>query len=119
MVVAATGTKIGSPDCSSLIAPTEVVSAVIMRRSGTGQPPGKGGTHMAKSSRQTFKKRQRELAKKQKSEDKAKRLAARRGDEGSEENPEAAVAKPAEDEDGKPTLKIVPVGGSSPKSDRS
>jgi hypothetical protein len=74
---------------------------------------------MAKSSRQTFKKRQRELAKKQKSEDKAKRLAARRGEEGSEENPEGAAAKPVESDDGKPTLKIVPVGGSSSKSDKS
>jgi len=71
---------------------------------------------MAKSSRQTFKKRQRELAKKQKSEDKAKRLAARRGDGVSEDQEEEVVPESAKSDDGKPTLKIVPVGGSSPKS---
>jgi len=35
---------------------------------------------MAKRSKQTFRKRQRELAKKRKKEAKAERLAARRGD---------------------------------------
>jgi hypothetical protein len=73
---------------------------------------------MAKSSRQTFKKRQRELAKKQKKEDKARRLAARREEGNSENNKEETGSRPAESNDGKPTLKIIPVGGSSPKSDK-
>jgi hypothetical protein len=51
---------------------------------------------MAKSSRQTFRKRQRELAKKQKKEDKAKRLAARRAgesDQSIEEMPDSTEKK--------------------------
>ncbi len=67
---------------------------------------------MAKSNRQTFKKRQRESAKKQKKEDKSKRLAARRGD-GSPEDPEEAKPETVKTEDGKMTLKIVPVSGSN------
>jgi len=41
---------------------------------------------MAKRSKQTFRKRQRELAKKRKKEAKAERLAARRGDKTGEED---------------------------------
>ncbi|HUU03853.1 MAG TPA: hypothetical protein VM425_20625 [Myxococcota bacterium] len=73
---------------------------------------------MAKSSRQTFKKRQKEITKKQKKEDKAKRLAARRGDPVSDEKVEGVVSASIESKDGKPTLKIVAVGGSAPKSER-
>ena len=53
---------------------------------------------MAKASRQTFKKRQREMAKKQKREDKAKRLATRKiGENGEvveEEKVESTQAEP-------------------------
>ena len=74
---------------------------------------------MTKSSRQTFKKRQRELAKKQKKEDKAKRLAARRGDGSSDDKEEEVGSDSVGSADEKPTLKIVPVGGSPPKSDKT
>ncbi len=73
---------------------------------------------MAKSSRQTFKKRQKEMAKKQKKEDKAKRLAARRGVPDSDDNKEILASASIESSDGKPTLKIVAVGGSLPKSEK-
>ena len=73
---------------------------------------------MAKSSRQTFKKRQRESAKKQKKEDKSKRLAARRGDLPPEEEPKEVISDPDETDDGLPKLKITLVGGSSTKSDK-
>ncbi|MBN2493206.1 MAG: hypothetical protein JXR96_01340 [Deltaproteobacteria bacterium] len=64
---------------------------------------------MGRSSRQSFKKRQRELSKKQKRQDKVARLAARRaGDTGDEE-----AAPAPEDPDGKPRLKIIVTGGPS------
>ena len=55
---------------------------------GTGgdKPRGKVGVGMAKRSKQTFRKRQRELAKKRKKEAKAERLAARRGDKTGEDD---------------------------------
>ena len=46
---------------------------------------------MAKRSKQTFRKRQRELAKKRKKEAKAERLAARRAGEKTGEEEEAAI----------------------------
>jgi len=72
---------------------------------------------MAKSGRQTFKKRQKEMAKKQKREDKAKRLAARRGKTDTDEDKEKTEKEAPASEDGKPTLKIVQVGGSA-KTDK-
>jgi hypothetical protein len=65
---------------------------------------------MAKASRQTFKKRQREMAKKQKREDKAKRLAARKiGENGeviAEEEVETVSAEP-ESMEKKPGLVVT------------
>ncbi len=66
---------------------------------------------MAKSSRQTFKKRQKEMAKKQKKEDKARRLAARRnGGQADDIEEKQKVIEYSKDE--KPTLKIFVSGGS-------
>ena len=72
---------------------------------------------MAKSSRQTFRKRQREIDKKKKKEDKAKRLAARR--EGEKPGDGDRVDKSGSDAsgEGKTTLKITPVGGSYTESE--
>ena len=65
---------------------------------------------MAKASRQTFKKRQREMAKKQKREDKAKRLATRKiGENGEvieEEVVESTKAEP-ESMEKKPGLVVT------------
>jgi len=61
---------------------------------------------MAKATRQTFKKRQREMAKRQKREDKAKRIAARRAGPDSEDKPEEDGSVPA-DEAKKPGLVIT------------
>jgi hypothetical protein len=73
---------------------------------------------MARSGRQTFKKRQREMNKKQKKQDKAKRLAARKGDGSIEEEGKEEGAKVIDDtKDGKPKLKIMVVGKSSSRPD--
>lgn len=65
---------------------------------------------MAKRTRQTFKKRQREMAKKQKREDKAQRIAVRKADPAAE--PEEQAKKPkAEDEAERRTTLRVFVGG--------
>ncbi len=61
---------------------------------------------MAKATRQTFKKRQREMAKRQKREDKAKRIAARRAGPDSEDKPKEDDSVPA-DEEKKPGLVIT------------
>lgn len=69
---------------------------------------------MAKRSKQTFRKRQREIAKRRKREAKAERLAARRsgltGDEETEEAPD-----PDEEEEG--GLKILKVRLTGSKRD--
>ena len=73
---------------------------------------------MARSSRQTFKKRQRELAKKLKKEDKANRLAARRGDGTITNGTEPDDYNNASSDGEKPTLKIYAVGSSSEANKR-
>lgn len=73
---------------------------------------------MGRSSRQSFKKRQREIAKKQKRQDKAKRLAARRSGDAGEESGEERPFVPDEPDDDKPRLKIIQVGGTAPDADK-
>jgi len=76
---------------------------------------------MAKSSKQTFKKRQREINKRQKKEDKAKRLAARRSQDSTNENSEMEMNSSLsfKSKEEKPTLKILPIGRDFPKPDRT
>ncbi|HOX44371.1 MAG TPA: hypothetical protein PK668_12280 [Myxococcota bacterium] len=72
---------------------------------------------MARHGRQTFKKRQREMTRDQKREEKAKRLAARKDDpaaasQGAAGQPDAPPPKPEPpkvDKDGKPILRVVPI----------
>ena len=52
---------------------------------------------MAKRNRQTFKKREREMAKKQKKQDKAERIAERKLDRTSKDDPEEVHMPPVED----------------------
>jgi hypothetical protein len=70
---------------------------------------------MARHGRQTFKKRQREMTRDQKREEKAKRLAARKDDPAA---PQGAAGQsdsppkpepPKVDKDGKPILRVVPI----------
>jgi hypothetical protein len=68
---------------------------------------------MAKRSKQTFRKRQRELAKKRKKEAKAERLAARRSGRSDEEDTEG---KPEDDQD-EGGLKILKVRLTGSKRD--
>ena len=81
-----------------------------------GPAPAEGGVQLAKSSRQTFKKRQREMNKKQKKADKAKRLSARKGDEPGVENEEPEEISKEIGGEGKPKLKVF-VRGSSRDGD--
>jgi len=72
---------------------------------------------MTKRNRQTFKKREREMAKKQKKQDKAERLAERKANRTSEEDPLGFDPPPA-DAPAKPsTLRTLPVGRSKPAPD--
>ena len=73
---------------------------------------------MAKRSKQTFRKRQRELAKKRKKEAKAERLAARRADKTSEDNDKEDPAEGEEEPDfresgGKKILRVRLTGSKS------
>jgi len=65
---------------------------------------------MAKRSRQTFKKRQREMARDQKRKDKAKRIAERKTGETDENTGAQLKPEECEEEDDTPTLKIFAVG---------
>jgi len=73
---------------------------------------------MAKSSRQTFRKRQREIDKKKKKEDKAKRLAARREGENSDDGDQVDKSASDASGEGKTALKIIPVGGSYTETEK-
>jgi len=68
---------------------------------------------MARHGRQTFKKRQREMTRDQKREEKAKRIAARRGpdDPAAPATPESRPPEPEPktDKDGKPILRVIPI----------
>ena len=69
---------------------------------------------MAKRNRATFKKREREMAKKQKRQDKAERIAARKANHTSEDDSEEVNQAPADDTDKLSTLRTVPIGQSAP-----
>ena len=69
---------------------------------------------MAKRNRQAFKKREREMAKKQKKQDKAERIADRKASRRSEDDPEEVKPAPVDDADKPSTLLAVPVGRSAP-----
>jgi hypothetical protein len=73
---------------------------------------------MGRSSRQSFKKRQREIAKRQKKQDKAKRLAARKSGDAGEEPAEQRSIVSEEPDDGEPRLKIIQVGGTDANADK-
>jgi hypothetical protein len=77
---------------------------------------GKDGVHMAKRNRQTFKKREREMAKKQKKQDKAERIAERKANRTFDDIPEGADPVPVDDTDKPSTLRTVPIGRSAPVS---
>lgn len=68
---------------------------------------------MATRNRATFKKREREMAKKQKKQDKAQRIADRKASRRSEDDPEEANPAPVDDADKPSTLLTVPVGRSA------
>ena len=75
---------------------------------------GKEGVHMAKRNRQTFKKREREMAKKQKKQDKAERKANRTSEYDPQESNRApidATAKPS-------ALRTLLIGRSAPAPDK-
>ena len=61
---------------------------------------------MAKRSKQTFRKRQREIAKRRKREAKAERMAARRSGLTDEENAEETPEPDEEEESGLKILKV-------------
>jgi hypothetical protein len=69
---------------------------------------------MANRNRATFKKREREMAKKQKKQDKAERIADRKANRTSEDDPEEVKPVPVDDADKPSTLLTVPVGWSAP-----
>ena len=60
---------------------------------------GKVGVHMASRNRASFKKREREMAKKQKKQDKAERMAARRAGRESEDDLKEADPNPMDEID--------------------
>jgi hypothetical protein len=68
---------------------------------------------MAKRNRQTFKKREREMAKNQKKQDKAERIAERKANRTSEDDPEEVNLAPVDDADPS-SLRTVPIGRSAP-----
>ena len=83
-------------------------------RPGNLRATGKDGVHMARRNRQTFKKREREMAKKQKKQDKAERIADRKANRTSEDDPEEVNPAPVDDADKPSTLRTVPIGRSAP-----
>ena len=68
---------------------------------------------MTKRNRQTFKKREREMAKKQKKQDKVERLAGRKANRASEDDP-----PPAEDAAEPSPLRTLLMGRSAPAPDK-
>ena len=69
---------------------------------------------MVTRNRATFKKREREMAKKQKRQDKAQRIADRKANRTAEAYPEEVKPAPVDDADKSSTLLTVPVGRSAP-----
>jgi hypothetical protein len=69
---------------------------------------------MVKRNRQTFKKREREMAKNQKKRDKAERIAERKANRASEDNPEEINPAPVDDADKPSPLRTVLIGQSAP-----
>ena len=69
---------------------------------------------MANRNRATFKKREREMAKKQKKQDKAERIAARKANHTSEDDSEEVNQASVDDTDKLSTLRTVPIGRSAP-----
>ena len=73
---------------------------------------------MANRNRATFKKREREMTKKQKKQDKAERIAARKANRTSEDDSEEVNQAPVDDTDKLSTLRTVPIGRSTPAPGR-
>ena len=73
---------------------------------------------MAKRNRQTFKKREREMVKKQKKQDKAEWLAERKANLTTEDDPQE-FNPPSVDDAAKPsTPRTLPIGGPAPAPDK-
>ena len=81
-------------------------------------PVVKGDGPMAKRNRQTLKKREKEMARRQKKQEKAERIAARKAGGEPGDDPEEGHPAPVDDADTPSGLGVVPVVPSAPTPDK-